>query len=240
MVRQGTKSRRCARLTLGLSLCVSVQYLWNLTMLGCSSCVKFSKTVWIFSSCALKFLRSLNCTSFHTTSTPSSVSIARWAQSMPGTSRCSTWNREEKLLFKATWDDRVNLIGVAQRAIICRKSFNGYFYPTRAFHSALYAFADVWEHNAISLSTPDNEISFAHVSLRRQQRHTRQPTRPPRSLILSVSVATDLRRQLHSLSAWWRINYRQRTQRLHAIKSLPQRSPRYFYIFQRRGLTMTT
>lgn len=116
-------------------------------MLGCSSCVKFSKTVWIFSSCALKFLRSLNCTSFHTTSTPSSVSIARWAQSMPGTSRCSTWNREEKLLFKATWDDhRVNLIGVAQREIICRKSFNGYFYPTRAFHSALYAFADVWEH----------------------------------------------------------------------------------------------
>lgn len=84
--------------TLGLSLCVSVQYRWNLTMFGCSNCVRFSNTNWIFSSCDLKFFLSENWTSFHTTSTPSSVSIAKWAQSIPGTSRCSTcWlSKKEK------------------------------------------------------------------------------------------------------------------------------------------------
>lgn len=82
--------------TLGLSLCVSVQYRWNLTMFGCSSCVRLSKTICIFSSWDLKFFLSENCTSFHTTSTPSSVSMARWAQSMPGTSRCSTYLRNNK------------------------------------------------------------------------------------------------------------------------------------------------
>lgn len=78
-------------ITLGLSLCVSVQYRWNFTIFGCSNCVKLSNTCWIFSSCALKFFRSENWTSFHTTSTPSSVSIAKWDPSMPGTSRCSTY-----------------------------------------------------------------------------------------------------------------------------------------------------
>lgn len=85
--------------TLGLSLCVSVQYLWNLTMFGCSNCVRFSNTNWIFSSCDLKFFLSENWTSFHTTSTPSSVSMARWAQSIPGTSRCSTcWLKEKNFI----------------------------------------------------------------------------------------------------------------------------------------------
>ena len=40
--------------------------------------------------CARKFFFSENWTSFHTTSTPSSVSMAKKALSMPGTSRCST------------------------------------------------------------------------------------------------------------------------------------------------------
>ncbi len=48
-LKTAEKSNSCIALTLGLFSVLSVQYLWNLTILACSIWIKLSKTRLIFS-----------------------------------------------------------------------------------------------------------------------------------------------------------------------------------------------